>query len=119
MHAFLLRAGRPARSPRPPKPRGEKVLDRAAALWALKAARRFTIDYHERRQRLHPETLDQVGMLVGADALKPKGLVVVAPLKHLREKAFDSAAQSRGRSVEEEQPWPGVVVLLARGLVQL
>ena len=55
------------------------------------------------RDRLDPEPLDEIGLLIGVDVKDRESLMVRAPLEDLRDEPLDPAAASGSRRVEEEE----------------
>lgn len=86
------------------EPRAEKPFDVAAALRVREPGLGTLVgDDDQGWDRLDPEPIDEIGLLVGVDVKDPEGLVVRAPLEYLRDESFDPSTASGGRRVEEEE----------------
>src|SRR5215210_6419474 len=88
------------------EPGREELLDLATAPRRLEPPPdRLVLDDHERWDCLDVEAVEQVGMLLLRDVMQNERVVVLTPLQHLGDEAFDSAAAPRHRRMEEHQAW--------------
>jgi hypothetical protein len=70
----------------------------------LKAGLDTTVGDHQQRWHLlDPEVLGQVGPLIDIDLAEDEGAVVLSPLEHLGEEAFDPSAGTVELGVEEDE----------------
>ncbi len=78
------------------EPRSQELLYVAAALRVREPGLGTLIgDDDQSWNRLDPELLDEIGLLIGVDVKDREGLMVRAPLEDLRDEPFDPAAASR------------------------
>jgi hypothetical protein len=87
------------------QPGGEEALDVPAAARPLEpSADRVPFHDDERRQHTDREPLDQIGAFLLGDVKHLERSVIPSPLQHLGQEALHTAAVTRDRRVEENQP---------------